>query len=68
MADMVEFLQVGDDSGLFCPTLGDGVSLGQWSRLQSVSQAGTCHGDVLAGLHDLALQPSHVVDQIWHGL
>ncbi len=49
----------------FWATLADGVS--QWPRLQSMSLGGAYHIlDVLAGLHDLALQSSHVVDQIWH--
>ena len=44
---MAGFLRLGDDFGLFWPTLADGVS--QWSRLQFVSLAGTCKVDVLAG-------------------
>ncbi len=64
MAIMVGFLQFRDDFGLFWLTLADGVS--QWPRLQSMSLAGTHHVDVISGLHDLVLQSSHVVDQIWH--
>ncbi len=45
----------------FRTILATGVS--QWSRLQCVSLAGTCHADVLADSHDIALQSSHVVDQ-----
>ena len=65
MADMVGFLQLGDHFRLFWPTLADEVS--QWSQLQSVSLPRSCHADVFAGLHDLALHSSHVVDQIWRG-
>ncbi len=66
MADMVGFLLLGDDFGLFWPSLADGAGMFQRSRLQAVSLAGTCRADVLAILHDLALQSSHVVDHIWH--
>ncbi len=37
------------------------------SAIVCVAGWNQCHADVLAGLHDLALQMSHVVDQIWHG-
>ena len=65
MADMVRFFQLGGDFRLFWPTLANSVS--QWSWLQSVSLAGTCHADMLAGLHNLAMQSSNVINQIWYG-
>ncbi len=64
MADMVGFLQLGDDFGLFWPTLANGVSHYGLSCKLCRWLEPSCHADVLASLHDLAQQSSHVVDEI----